>query len=195
MNKLKYSSLFLSALCICLFLLAGLDKTKALSASFVKRDEVITAQIQAKILADPILLPLNLRIQTSEAIVSIRGQVPHVAEAKRVVILVNSTAGVKGVQISELLIKKSSPQSGQKKNTETLSSDDFISSLLIGLYLREGIIDVNQPSSATISVKTQAGVVYLSGILATEEMVKSAIDLAETLPGVLQVQARLTVPK
>jgi len=187
------SKFFLWTLFSFLLLLTGFEKSDGLSASFIKRDDVISAQIKAKIIADPILSQRDLVINASDAVVSIQGQVNTVAEAKHIVILVNSIAGVKSVDVSRLRVKQLPLKPGQKK--EIFSADSFITSLIIGLYIREGLIEENQPETTTVSVETKDGIVYLRGAVATETAVTQAIDLAQTIPGVIRVQSTLTTTK
>ena len=87
--------------------------------------------------------------------------------------------------------KKSVAQKDKTKNTQTFSADTVISSQVIGLYIREGLIDAMNPDSATIHVTTKQGVVYLSGTVTSDASATTAVNLAQTISGVVKVQSSL----
>lgn len=184
MKKLSQWVRFLSGFIICLNFLGAMPSGYALSASFPKTDEVITAQLEAVIAADPVVNHFKIQVDTLQAVVSLRGQVDTIAQANYLVILANAIAGVHAVDAVGLIVKK---------NNQPLSTDNVISSEVIGLYVREGFIDIKHLSSAPIQVNTQEGIVYLSGTVATEELATRVCDLAQTIPGVVAVQSALNI--
>ena len=196
-NSARRLKLFLFAFLSILVLLVSIEKSYSVSASFAKRDDVITAQLQAKIAADPILSHFSVSVNTVSAVVSIQAVVDTAAQANKLVILANTVAGVKSVDASGIVVKKPKPSAAQigkpkPKNTQTFSADSVITSQVIGLYIREGMIDANHPETATIHVKTQQGVVYLSGTVANDALATNAVNLAQTINGVVKVVSSLT---
>ncbi len=168
-----------------LLILAGLlEKGHCVSTSFPKPDPVITAQLQAKIAKDPTLAGLGIEVTTQAAVVSLKGTVNTVAAANQLIICSASIAGVKSVDASRLQVKKSD-------NKPNFSTDDIINSQIIGFYIREGLIGSSHPEAATIQVQTKKGVVYLSGSLDSDASIMKASNLAQTVPGVLNVISTL----
>lgn len=175
------------------------ERSYSVSASFAKRDDVITAQLQAKIAADPQLSKFRVDIDTIKAVVSIHAVVETSAQANKLVILANSIAGVDSVDASDIVVKPlkkaAVPQPGAKtkaKNAEKFTADSVITSQVIGLYIREGLIDPANPLSATINVQTRQGIVYLTGTVTSDAAADNAVKLAQTITGVVDVQSSLT---
>lgn len=189
---------FMRFLLLNLSILIGMmNSSYSLSASFPKSDEVITAQVQAKIAANPLLARLGLHVSTTAAVVSLQGKIDQVSQANQLVILVMAIAGVKSVDVSGLELKASPLLPGQKARPSgpIFSKDSIINSQVIGLYIREGLIDDAHQSAASIHVQTKQGVVYLSGFVDTNAMAVNAVTLAQTVPGVVNVVSTLIVSK
>jgi hyperosmotically inducible protein len=196
MNYSSSLKLILAAVLTAVGLFAFIEKGYSISASFAKRDDVITAQLQAKIAGDPMVSQFSVDINTINAVVSIRAVVETTAEANQLVILANSIAGVNSVDASGIVVKPPKKK-GQKTPPKPLpkdqqfSADSVLSSEIVGLYIREGLIDAMNPASSTIQVKTKQGVVYLSGMVKSDDLAAKAVALAQGIKGVVRVESSL----
>lgn len=160
----------------------------SLSASFPKKDAGITAELQALIKADLKLPETEVHINTAQAVVSIEGEVDTLDQAKRLVLLANSVAGVHAVNVANLLIKD-----GKKRLAVPV--DDIINGAVLGLYVREGLLDMKHLDAGPIHVRTQGGVVYLTGIVETEAKAQDVVSLAQSVSQVVAVKSSLTTLK
>ena len=170
-------------------LISFAGQSEAISASFDKRDDVITAQVKAKIAEDSDLIRFNIGVTTSEGIVSLNATVGTVAEADKVVMLTNSIAGVKSVDASNLVVQKA-----DAATFKPVSGDNVINSGVVGLFVREGLMDLSNPASSNLRVVTQSGVVYLSGTLANQAQIDKAVNFAQSINGVVKVVSTLKTP-
>ncbi|HVY53237.1 MAG TPA: BON domain-containing protein, partial [Gammaproteobacteria bacterium] len=117
-----------------ILLLVALSFTSAyaVSASFKKRDDVITAQVQDVISKSDLVKNAAVTVTTENSIVKITGKVKDSNQAQTLVTLANSIAGVEGVDINDLTY-----------GGEKLTSDDSITGQLTGIFMREGLMGVN----------------------------------------------------
>lgn len=171
----------------------------SLSASFPKSDSLLLSQIQAQITADKRLSGLPVEVTVANGQVSFKGSVAKKAQAIALIILAESTAGVQGVEVSDLSLQAGS-----------LSSDDLVNSLVIGTFQREGLMGPLSQLTSTkaqtgisnltykfpprpihIQVKTRDGVVYLSGKVPDQATLDQAISLARSISGVVDVESEL----
>jgi osmotically-inducible protein OsmY len=159
-----------------------LNLSYAVSASFTKPDAVITAQLQALIAKDSALSKLPITVSTDASVVKIEGAV-SADQAKQLVALAQSVAGVKSVDASALSFKRD----------QGLSVDDLITSQVMGLYVREGILGPYADPLTHITIQTKGGTVYLTGTVGDNGTANKAAQLAQTIPNVQDVQSSLTV--
>lgn len=171
------------------------------SVSIPKSNSVIYEQIKAKIAAHPELKDLPIVISVWQGIVRIFGEVPKKAQLKAIIILIDSIAGVQGLDVSGLTLK-----------TGIMPVDDVINSEVIGTFNREGLMGplsqapivttISGPGNATyltnpppinIQVKTQNRIVFLSGTVPDQATADKAEKLAQSIPNVSEVQSTLKV--
>lgn len=175
--------IFFSGLIVIAVLVLNLSY--AVSASFPKPDSVITAQLQTKISDDPVLSKLPVTVTTNASVVKIEGTVNTAQQVKQIILLAQSIAGVKSVDISALYFK----------SNQQLSADDLITSQVTGLLVREGILGPYASLLNKITVQTHVGVIYLSGTVGDNATVDKAVQFARTIPNVQDVQSSLTVTR
>jgi hyperosmotically inducible protein len=143
-------------------------------------DSVITTKVKAKMMADKAISALNISVETNNGVVTLGGTVPTDAEASAAIQTAESTADVKNVDASKLVVQKS----GQP------FADTVITAKVKGLYMKEKVFG-DQPISVTgIGVETKDGVVYLTGH-ATREQEANAVRLAKSIDGVKGVSSSI----
>ncbi len=145
-------------------------------------DSVITTKIKTKMMADPSISSLNINVQTNNGRVALAGTVPTDNEATAAIITAESTANVKSVDASKLVVQQSSQP----------FADTVITAKIKGLYLRDKVFGDKPISVVGISVETKDGVVSLTG-KATSTEAKSAVRLAKTIDGVKKVNSTIVV--
>lgn len=171
--------MLLSGLCV----LALLANAHAVSASFKKNDDVITAQLAANVQDSPQLRALPIKITTSGSVVTLSGEAMTIMNAMNLIRLTMAIAGVDAVDFQNLTFK----------HGKHLSSDDGITAQIIGMYIREGLINNPDMPSNHIDVKTVAGEVTLSGVVTNQDQAAQAVSLAQGVSGVSNVESNLTV--
>ena len=149
-----------------------------LSESFSKRDDVINAQVKALVAGDSALALLPVTITTNQGVVSIYGKVKTERQAMSLVTLAEQTSGVQSVDSSSLVLGKTG---------KNLDSDKLITSLVTGLFIREGFMGSNNVTGANFQVETRHGRVYLNGTVPNAQTLTTAVSLVRTLPGVSDV--------
>ncbi len=196
MSTFRCSLVFLLTCSVGAFLLQA-PEAYCLSGNFLKSDSALLAQIQAEIAANPALFNPSVQVEVIQGKASFKGIAVDKNQAKALITLAASTAGIQGVNISGLSLIKG-----------RLTSDDLLNSLVIGIFYREGLmgplshkpamIGVRGTAMATytipaqpihLQVNTRDGIVYLSGEASDQAAIDKAIDLAKSIQGVREVKS------
>ena len=139
-------------------------------------DSVITAAVKSKILGEKGLSSMNISVKTKDGVVTLSGKTDtaeHSQLAERVAKLVD---GVKSV-VNDLQVD------GKKAQ----SASEYIDDSAITTSVKANILKEKGLSSLNISVKTQEGVVTLSGTTDTAEHSQLAERVAKQANGVKRV--------
>ena len=183
MKKIHTSAL-LSVLALFLFALttpgiqnatAAADKPKQTVGEYID-DSVVTAGVKRKVLEEKELSALDLSVPTHAGVVTLSGKIDTLERAQLAERTAKQVDGVKNV-VNDLLVD------GKKTQSAAAYIDDATITAAVKAY----IMKEKRLSTLDISVKTQDGIVTLTGSTDTAEHAKLAESTAKKVDGVKQV--------
>jgi hyperosmotically inducible protein len=187
------------------------DAQATRDTSTIVNDAWITTQIYARFFMDPDIKGRNLSVETMSGVVTLTGTVQSTAERNQAVAKAKTTEGVKQVvdKLSLAAAEKSLPSDADEKRSRPASenaeqvkahaksaadrvgkqiSDTWITTKVQAMYFLDRDV-----KGMNIDVATKAGVVTLTGTVATEATRQKAVADARSIEGVRQVVDKLTV--
>jgi len=179
--------------------------------STIVNDAWITTQIYARFFMDPDIKGRNLSVDTMSGVVTLTGTVQSTAERNQAVTKAKTTEGVKQVvdKLSLAAAEEPLPSDADEKSSRPASehagqvkaqaksaadrvgkqiSDTWITTKVQAMYFLDRDV-----KGMNIDVATKAGVVTLTGAVATEATRQKAVADARSIEGVSQVIDKLTV--
>ncbi len=140
-------------------------------------DSITTAFIKTKLAVDKNINNSDVNVTTTNGVVTLAGAVNSQFEIAELKQLAASTSGVKQVDTTNLIIKKS--RQPFKDCWITLKTKLF--------FLKEKLINKKQLPFFAIHVETHNGIVYLSGNVKNLVEAQNATMLAQSIDGVDRV--------
>jgi hyperosmotically inducible protein len=153
------------------------------SEANVNLNSDIVEQVREQLSKDPRTANLLVDIGIKEVVLSLQGQVPTQEEANALIEVTSSIAGVKDVDTTKLTTEKS----------HQLLADAIITAKVKGLFVREKLLGDMPIKIAGIHVKTNDGIVYLTGTVKKEKQIRTAEKLAKSVTGVKQVKVKIKI--
>lgn len=144
-------------------------------------DSDIAASVKKQISANPVTASTHVKLISDAGTIILFGAVSTDQQASTLIEIAQSTPGVVDVDIENLQVKKSKQP----------LSDTLITAKIKGLFLRDKIF--TEKDIASGSVETKNGVVHLAGNAKSEEAIKNAVELAQSVKGVKNVESHLIV--
>lgn len=163
-----------------IFLVSFFLSLQSLAADLT--DEDIAASIKKQISTNPITASTHIKLISDRGSVSYSGVVKTDQQASTLVEIAQSTPGVLDVNIEELRVKESKQP----------LADTLITAKIKGIFLREKLFSEKEIASGSM-VETKNGIVHLAGKASSEESMKNAIELAQSVKGVRKVESHLVV--
>ena len=182
------------------------------AATTMVNDAWITSQIHAKFFLDPDIKGLNINVDTTRGIVTLRGEVHSAAAHKQAVGKAKTTQGVSQVIDKLSVIPGDRPatagirdkavaalprQKEVKAQAKTAAnrvgkeiSDTWITTQVQAMYFLD-----REVKGMQIGVATNGGVVTLSGTVDSNAVRQKALTDARSVEGVKQVTDKLTIKK
>ena len=143
-------------------------------------DTVITTKVKAQYAQDPLLNPLNIKVETKRGIVYLSGSLDTDMQYQQAITLAEQTDNVKDIDANQLAVK----------NSPSPLSDTLITAKIKGLILRDKTIK-DATTGSDISVETKNAVVYLSGTVNSMKQKNHVIELAKSVKGVKNINDHL----
>ncbi len=151
----------------------------------VIQDAAISGAITTKFMLDKNLSPYNIDTTSTDGVVKLVGEVNSQNEVNNAIAIAMATNGVKSVDASKLIIKKS----------DQPVADLAITTKIKTLYLKEKLFGDLDLSSNNVTVETKNGIVYLGGTTENPDQAAKAVKLAESVSGVIKVVTTIIVVK
>ena len=146
-------------------------------------DTALVSTIKEKFSEDKMLSDLNINIASKEGVVTLSGKVNTDAEADKLIQIAETTPGVTDVITSELTAKES----------KRAMSDTTITAKVKAKYLSEKVFGDKDISLLGVNVETTNGIVYLSGMVDTQEEADNAVKFAKEIRNVKKVESKLEI--
>ncbi len=148
-------------------------------------DATIVLHVKNKLKADPQLCNSNVTITAVNGVVCISGKVEYDIQAEKIVAAAQSVRGVKDVEVCDLQIGKS------KMSMRCMLNDDYITAKVEGALIRENLY--NMSAFEGVLVKTENGVVYLTGCVKNPVRAHNIVKLTESIPDVVKVISAIKI--
>jgi hyperosmotically inducible periplasmic protein len=173
----------LSKTALSIILSASLISSMPVFAASAVKDTVITGAVKAKFVQDQSISRDNIKVSTKNGIVYLSGVARTQADASAAIQLAESVSGVKDVNASHLKVA----------NSKQPMTDTAITAKVKGLFIREKLFGDQDVAVMSINVKTNNGIVALTGSADNQEQADTAIRLAKSVKGVRRVESRVTI--
>jgi hyperosmotically inducible protein len=184
----------------------------ARDATAMMNDAWITAQVHAKFFMDPDIKSLDIDVDTTGGVVTLRGDVHSAAEHTRAVAKAKGTDGVKQVvdklavtpperttagTLKDKAVAALPRQDRVKAQAKTAAvrvgkeiSDTWITTQVQAMYFLD-----REVKAMKVGVSTNGGIVTLSGTVPSVAIRRKAVADARSVDGVKQVLDKLSVKK
>jgi osmotically-inducible protein OsmY len=150
-------------------------------------DTDIVSNIQKIISDNNTISGFDMKITSINGLVTLVGGVDTGQQAASFVEIAESVAGVKDINISNLVIRSS--------NLPVMQAfgDSVLTAKVQGTFMREKLFDVRTIAEMPIQLQVTNSVVYLSGVVDNALVIDKAIALARSVSGVSGVSSKVTV--
>jgi osmotically-inducible protein OsmY len=154
-------------------------------------DTWLTAKVQSKYYLDDDIRGRDIDVTTEDGVTTLKGTVQSEQERRQVVALARTTDGVRDVR--DQLVVGSDTKTGPPESTSSQSAlqpieDTWITTKIQSQYFLDPLVKGHE-----INVDTQRGVVTLTGTVATEELKKTAEQIARETDGTVRVMNQLKI--
>lgn len=126
----------------------------------------------------------KLSMKVSNGTIFLTGELDSSSDYEKVIMLAQSTEGVKEVNVDNLSVKE---------NHVSLN-DIYLTALVKGALIKQHLIN-KDPSTWSFQVETKDNQVYLSGYAASTKQKKMIIKIAKSIQGVHEVHSTLMTTK
>ena len=166
-----------------------------------KTDPGITTAVKSKLASDDTVKATDINVDTSNGVVTLKGEVPSAAAKTRALELAKATDGVRDVVDAIVVTPAAAPTTGavdeaQRKvgeagrDTSNVMGDAGITAAIKTKMLADSTV-----SGLKIDIDTTDGVVTLKGDVASAAEHKRAIEIAKATDGVKSVKDQLKTVK
>lgn len=152
----------------------GGEKAKEGTAKKAVSSLILTVKLA--LLGDPRLFPYEIEVEAGSDEVTLEGKVSTEAEKAAAAEIASTVPMVKSV-VNKLEVIKELPEGIVHKQDETITR-----------YVKERFAKSVTVTSANFDVKTEQGVVSLSGVVRFQVIVLEAVEAAKQVPGVKAVK-------
>ena len=180
--------------------LAALVGVAALTVACAQTDAGITTNIKSKMAADDTVKAHQINVDTSNGVVTLRGDVDSALARERAVQIARGTTGVRDV-VDQITVTPAAPTGGlidrddrdtgygnDNRGVGTAVGDAAITSAVKAKFLADTTV-----SGLKIDVDTKDGVVTLTGNVSSRAEADHAVMMARTTDGVTKVVDNLKV--
>lgn len=148
-------------------------------------DRVITQKITSQFAKNAILNALKLSVTTHNGLVTLKGRVNNKKAFVEALQLIQSTKGVRFIDVDQLEIKP--------ENTRL--ADAYITAKVETAILKAKVLDDESIPLVGINATTENGIVHLSGSVKHQDSIKHIIKRVSAVKGVKKVLSNLSVAK
>ena len=144
-------------------------------------DSVVTANVKAALIADPVTKARQIDVEVRRGIVQLNGFVDSASEKSQATTVATGVNGVMEVQ-NNLAV-----------NTATATAGEVIDDSILTAKVKAKLIESSDTKAHEINVETKLGVVHLSGFVDSANAKARAAELAKSVSGVKAVKNEISV--
>ena len=165
---------------------AGLSLVMACAST----DVGITSKVKATFAADEIVKASQIEVETTNGVVTLKGNVDSESAKARALELARATTGV--VSVVDMISAREASGGGDAPDPHR-TIGETIDDSGITMNVKSRLLDDPDVKGLKIDVDTRDGVVFLTGTVRSDVEKQKAIQLAKDTKGVRDVQANLTI--
>lgn len=162
----------------------------ALVVSCAPPDTATTLAVKAKLAVDPTVSALRIEVDTEDRVVTLTANVDSQAEKDRALELARETAGVRDV-VDMISVRTAADRGDAPSPDRPLG--ERLDDASITVAVKSRLLEDPTVDGMRIDVDTRNGVVFLTGVVATEMEKERAIRLARDTQHVRDVKANLAI--
>jgi hyperosmotically inducible periplasmic protein len=174
----------------------------ALAASTVacaQSDPGITTAVKTKLAADDTVKAYQINVDTSNRVVTLKGEVDTEAAKARAVEVARATDGVRDVVDAMTVKTATTPTTGEsamdRARDTTSAVGDALSDAGITTKVKTKLLADSDVGGLKIDVDTSNGIVTLTGNVSSATEKRKAIDIAKGTDGVKSVKDKLKIER
>ncbi|SFE11927.1 BON domain-containing protein [Nitrosomonas sp. Nm166] len=166
-------------------------------------DSVITANVKAAIIDDPLLKASEIKVTTENGMVRLSGVLDSQEKINRALEVAQNQENVKSVQnglalgvpgqSAADLASQKLDEAKESMSAKMADADQYIDDSAITAKVKAAIIDDPLLKASEIKVTTENGMVRLSGVLDSQEKINRALEVAKNQENVKSVHNDLTL--
>jgi hyperosmotically inducible protein len=153
-------------------------------------DVVITTEVKAKMVADSVVRPYHLEVETKNGQVTLTGNIDSQEAKDRALQIASQTGGVTNV-VDMISVKTAATHGDAPDPDRTVG--EHIDDATITARVKTRLLEDPLVKGMDIDVDTRVGVVYLTGTVQKPDQKDAAIQIAKNTRGVKDVQANISV--
>ena len=172
-----------------------------MTTACAKTDPGITTAVKSKLAADDTVKATDINVDTTNGVVTLKGEVPSAAAKTRALELAKATDGVRDVVDAIVVTPAATPTTGamdeaQRKIGEAArDTSNVMGDAAITAAIKTKMLADSTVGGLKIDVDTTDGVVSLNGDVASAVERKRAIEIAKETDGVKSVKDQLKTVK
>ena len=172
-----------------------------MTTACAQTDPGITTAVKSKLAADDTVKATDINVNTSNGVVTLKGEVPSAAAKTRALELAKATDGVRDVVDAIVVTPAATPTTGatdearRKAGDATRETSNVMGDAGITAAIKTKMLTDSTVSGLKIDIDTTDGVVTLKGDVASAVEQKRAIEIAKGTDGVKSVKDQLKIVK
>ncbi len=180
---MRYVSILTVALVVLLAGIVGCEKRGKEEAEMPKArsDTVMTAELDAKMLADSQLRGLDIVVSTKDAVIQITGKVPSNELKKKAETIAGTVAGAKAIKSKLKVTGLPAAPVGDRSDSD------------IQIELKAKLLADSELSGWAINTEVIDGTIIMTGIVDSENLKRKAGKLAKTVAGAKDIENNLAI--
>lgn len=155
-------------------------------------DSVVTAEIRARMAADPTVNFSEIEVATDKKVVTLTGNLNSAAEKDRALEIARSARGVANV-VDMISVRTGNMTGNAPEPDRTLG--EHIDDATITAAVKTRLLDDPQVKGLKIDVDTREGVVFLTGNVPSQKERDRAVEVARGTENVKDVKPNLVVER
>jgi hyperosmotically inducible protein len=177
-------------------MLIGVLGTAILGLGCAQTDPGITASVKSRLAADDVVRASAIDVDTTDHVVTLKGQVRTTQEEARALQLARDTKGVVNVVDQLEVVPEAAPTTGVAPGETGYETAPAVpTDASITATVKANLLADPDTSGLRIDVDTDKRVVTLSGTVKSEAEKTEAVQIARGVNGVTSVNDRLTIER